>query len=251
MKQYNYKKLAKYYDIVELEGTGYEEINKFLHKIFKKHKVKTVLDMTCGTGAQTIDLRKKGYKITGSDINKSMLNIAKEKSKGLKIKYHHGDIRKSKLGKFDAVISIFNAIGHLSKKDLEKAVKNISKNLKENGLFIFDIFNLDLMKSGAFKSHKFIDRAITRNNTKFVRFNKNTINYKKGIMRVNQETYIQEGSKKIELHKESWDMQMYSSEQLKTILENNGFKVLKFYSGAGDKFSKKKISIMTVARKVK
>src|SRR3989344_8495553 len=146
IKQYNYDKLAEYYDVLELKASNnYEQKNDFLDKIFKKNKVKTVLDMTCGTGAQAIGIHKRGYKVTASDISKGMLEVAKKKAKGLDIKFYHGDIRTSQFGKFDAVIAIFNAIGHLSKKEFEEAIGNVSKNLNRSGCFIFDIFNLDFM----------------------------------------------------------------------------------------------------------
>ncbi len=51
-------------------------------------------------------------------------------------------MRTMQAGKFDAVITIFNAIGHLTRSDFEKAMKNIYGNLNEKGIYVFDIFNL-------------------------------------------------------------------------------------------------------------
>ena len=50
-----------------------------------------------------------------------------------------------KVGKFDAVITIFNAIGHVTKVDFEKTLRNIHENLNDGGIYIFDIFNVDAM----------------------------------------------------------------------------------------------------------
>lgn len=251
IKQYDYDKLAKYYDVLELKASDdYEMVNDFLDKIFKENKVKTVLDMTCGTGVQTIGLCKRDYKVTASDISKGMLEIAKKKAKSLKIEFHYGDIRTSKYGKFDAVISIFNAIGHLSKKDFEKAIRNVSENLNRNGLFVFDIFNLDFMKAGGFKDYEFIDTALTHEETKYVRFNKNKIDFENGLMGINQRIYIQNKIAKPQVLKESWDMQLYSADDLKILLEKNGFKVVTFYGGLGNEFIKdKSLSIFIVAKK--
>ncbi|MDP2907566.1 MAG: class I SAM-dependent methyltransferase [Nanoarchaeota archaeon] len=251
IKQYDYDKFAKYYDIIELKASNYyEKTNDLLDRIFKRYKVKTVLDMTCGTGAQTISLTKRGYKVTASDISKGMLEIAKEKSKGLGICFYQGDMRTVRLRKFDAVIIIFNAIAHLSKKDFEKAIRNVSENLKEHGLFIFDIFNLDFMKSGHFRDYKHMDFAMEHECVKYVRFNDNRLDSKKGIMEVNQEVYIQKGYDKPEVHKESWSMQIYSSSELKKLLEKNGFKVINFYDGNGKNFiEEKSVSIFVIAQK--
>ena len=250
IRKYNYKDLAEYYDVLELDSENTLKMNNFLGDIFRSYNVKSALDMTCGTGAQTIELKKKGYDIAALDISKEMLNVARKKSKDLAIKFYQGDIRTSKIGKFDAVIAIFNAIGHLSKKDFGIAISNISDNLKNSGLFIFDIFNLDFMKSGGFIKHRFIDKAKEHSGIKYVRFNKNTIDYKNGIMGVNQEVYIQEGLGKPKIIKEKWDMQIYSSKELTEILKKYGFKVLKFYGGPEDVFIKdKSLSIYVVAKK--
>lgn len=250
IKQYNYSKFAEYYDIIELGKNDVSFMNNFLDKIFKKYKIKTVLDITCGTGAQAIGLSKKGYKLTASDINKEMLKIAIKKAKNLNIKFHQGDIRTSKYGKFDAVIAIFNAIGHLNKKDFEKAIRNVSQNLKESGLFIFDIFNFDFMKNN-FMNYKFIDVVREHKGTKFCRFNHNKLDSKNSIMKINQETWVQKDSEKPQIIKEKWDMQIYSSDELKKLLERNGFKVKEVYGGANKKFiENKSLFIFVVAKKI-
>lgn len=51
--------------------------NQAVEKILKRHKVRTVLDLTCGTGSQVFWLAKRGYEVTGSDISLGMLKIAK------------------------------------------------------------------------------------------------------------------------------------------------------------------------------
>ena len=251
MKEYDYDKLAEYYDITELKaGESYERINDFLDKIFKKNKIKTVLDMTCGTGAQVIGLSKRGYEVTASDLSKEMLRIAKKKAKGLKIKFYSGDMRDAQYGKFDAVIAIFNAIGHLNKRDFEKTIRNIGENLNEQGLFIFDIFNLEFMKAGGFINHPFIDVNLKHQGETYVRTNNNKIDFKKGIISINSETSVQGDSNKSKTFRESWDMQIYSSGELKKLLETNGFELVSFYDTKKKKFDKNKsLSIFVVARK--
>ena len=95
----------------------------------KKHKVKSVLDLTCGTGSQVFWLAERGFKVTGYDINEKMLEIAKNKAKkkNLTIKFTKGDMRTIKAGKFDAVLTIFNAIGHLTKKDFIKSYQKYQR----------------------------------------------------------------------------------------------------------------------------
>lgn len=249
MKDYDYATFAEHYDEIEIDKDRSNILNNVIDKLLKKFKVKKILDMTCGTGVQVKYISGKGYDIIGSDLSKEMLDIAKKKCSN--INFYQGDIRIAQYGKFDAVITIFNAIGHLSRKDFEKAINNISKNLNKGGIYIFDIFNLEFMKNN-FINHEFIDVAKEIGNLKAVRFNNNHIDIKNGIMHINQKTLVQEGISKIKSMMGEWDMQIYSSEQLKELLEKNGFKVMEFLDVNGDKFDKdKNISILTVASKIK
>src|SRR5579862_3364223 len=88
-----YNKDSEKYDLYNEENS--KIINGTLEKILKKYKVKTVLDLTCGTGSQVFHLLKRGFKVTGSDISKGMLKIAKRKAnqENIKIKFLRGDMR--------------------------------------------------------------------------------------------------------------------------------------------------------------
>jgi len=67
---------------------------------------------------------------------------------------------------------------------------------------------------------------------------------------MNQRIYIQKGLSKPKISEESWDMQIYSSSQLKDILGKNGFEIVEFLNMDGTKFDKENsLSILTIARK--
>ncbi|MCF6776888.1 class I SAM-dependent methyltransferase [Thiotrichales bacterium 19X7-9] len=141
----HYDKEAKHYDAFNEARSV--QINQLIAQILQESNVKTVLDLTCGTGSQVFWLAEKGFDVIGIDINEKMLTIALEKDnqKKLALHFEHGDMRVSQLGQFDSVLTIFNSIGHLTKTDFELALKNIYTNLNPDGLYIFDIFNLDYL----------------------------------------------------------------------------------------------------------
>jgi ubiquinone/menaquinone biosynthesis C-methylase UbiE len=141
-----YKKHPEYFDAFNINEDT-ETHNAVIEKLLNKYNVKTVLDMTCGTGSQVFHLIKHGYIVTGSDFSPALLTIARGKAKKEKInvEFVDGDMRTLKLGQFDAVITIFNAIGHLTKSGFAKAIRNIRRNLKDGGIYIFDILNLEAM----------------------------------------------------------------------------------------------------------
>lgn len=138
-----YQQMPEYFDAHNTSEQT-EAKNALIEKLLKEQKVKTVLDMTCGTGSQVFYLAERGYDVVGSDFSPALLAIAQNKAKELNrnITFIDGDIRELQAGQFDAVITIFNAIGHLTKAGFEKALQNIQANFKDDGVYIFDIFNL-------------------------------------------------------------------------------------------------------------
>lgn len=117
-----YDKDSEFEELFHKDTTNEKITNRTIERILKKYKVKTVHDFTCGTGSQVFYLLKRGYQVTGSDISSGMLNIAKRKAKKdkIKIKFLRGDMRTINAGKFDAALTIFNSIGHLTKAGFEK-----------------------------------------------------------------------------------------------------------------------------------
>src|SRR5579864_1272961 len=101
-----YSELHEYYDV--LCAGDSDAKNRLIEKILRKHKVKTVLDLTCGTGSQVFWLAKHGYNVTGTDFSPALLKIARDKARKekLKVRLIKGDMRTIKVGSFDAVITI-------------------------------------------------------------------------------------------------------------------------------------------------
>ena len=103
-----YTQLSHFYDVLNSDDN--DRKNHIIETVLKENGTKTVLDFTCGTGSQVFYLAESGYHVTGIDINKTLLDIAKNKSqkKSINVTLSEGDICSSNVGSFDAVISIFN-----------------------------------------------------------------------------------------------------------------------------------------------
>jgi len=249
-KPSHYDKDAKFYDAINEEGR--KETNRFIETALKKYKVKTVLDLTCGTGSQVFWLNKKGFEVVGSDFSVNMLKVARAKAKkmGKKIKFLNGDMRTIKVGKFDAVISIFNAVGHLTKSDFEKAMRNVSRNLNDGGIYIFDIFNLNYALNGDNITKFTIDIPETVGKTKIRKVQFSTID-KTGNLASYTSTIEQRNLGKPKIVRSAQTLQVYSAKQLKEMLARNSFKVLKQCSFDGSRlYDKKTENIVTIAKKV-
>lgn len=137
---------AQAYDAL-YQDKDYERECDFLEAIFGKcsKKVKTVLDLGCGTGGHALILARRGYEVVGVDRSATMLEIAREKAKedGLAIEFHQDDVTALNLRRtFDAVISMFAVMGYqISNADLSAACATARKHLIPNGIFIFDAWH--------------------------------------------------------------------------------------------------------------
>jgi ubiquinone/menaquinone biosynthesis C-methylase UbiE len=247
-----YNTRAQRYD--ELNEDNSRAINALLEKILKDHQVTSVLDLTCGTGSQVFWLKEKGFEVVGSDISRSMLKIAKQKakSKHLNIKFLQADCRNHYLGGFDAAITIFNAIGHLTRDDFLLTIQNIYRNLNHGGLYIFDIFNLDYLKTGDNITKLSGDWMLSSDGRKFREIQFSTIT-DDGIL-ASYSTYVyQDGNESPTKVSKGYEntLQVYSSAELQDILKKNGFVVLSQTDINGEVFSREHSErILTLARKM-
>lgn len=251
-KESYYDTRAKCYD--ELNENSSKSINMVLEKILRTHQIKSVLDLTCGTGSQVLWLKDKGFDVVGSDISGSMLKIAKQKAKlkQLHITFLQEDCRTVYAGKFEAAITIFNSIGHLTRKDFEMTIQNINRNLDLGGLYIFDIFNLDYLKAGDNIVKLTIDWLTSTNGQKFREIQFSTIS-DDGILS-SYSTYVHQNANESPTKVSKGytnTLQVYSSTELRHMLQKNGFTVVDQTNIDGQVFSKENSErILTVARKV-
>lgn len=66
-----YQQMPEYFDVHNVnEKTGAK--NALIEKLLKEQQVKTVLDMTCGTGSQVFCLTERGYEVVGSDFSPAL-----------------------------------------------------------------------------------------------------------------------------------------------------------------------------------
>lgn len=221
----HYDKEAQHYDAFNEVRSA--STNNLIANILDKHHVKTVLDLACGTGSQVFWLTDKHFNVVGVDINEKMLSIAQQKAnqKSKSIYFKRGDMRSSQMGKFDAVLTIFNAIGHLTKEDFELALQNIHTNLNQGGLYIFDIFNLDYLSHADNITKLTIDWQKKSGNTLAREIQYSTIS-KDGILTSYDIYHEQVDQESPEISTATQTLQVYNSLQLRNILKKNGFEII-------------------------
>jgi len=134
---FEYKDMAKYYDLF-YKNKSYEKEVEFITQLIGNRK--SILDVGCGTGIHMSILENIDYICDGIDLNKEMLDIARNKVKGNLYQDNLLDFKLNK--KYDAIISMFAVFNHLANyEELELGIKNLYNHLIEDGLLIIDLHN--------------------------------------------------------------------------------------------------------------
>ena len=180
----------------------------------------TILDLACGHGRHANRLAALGHNVTGVDITKGFLDIAKQdaKEKVLKVKYIHQDMRKIKFkNEFDRVILMFTAFGYFNEKENFKVLKNVFNALKPNGMFSLDIKNVDSLQK------RFLPFIVTEKG-KDLMIDRNTYDKTTGRF-YNKRIVIRNGIRK----DKPFFIRLYNRKEMSGLLKKAGFESFKFY----------------------
>lgn len=138
-----YSDFAEFYDCLT-QNVGYDKKADYLLKLFKRHNHNAgiTLDLACGTGTLTLELKKRGIDIYGIDASCEMLTIAQQKAleNGQNIMFICQKMQSLDLyGTIDTCICTLDSINHLtSSADVQKTFDRISMFMNPDGLFVFD-----------------------------------------------------------------------------------------------------------------
>jgi SAM-dependent methyltransferase len=104
-----------------------------------------VLEVACGTGRITLPIARAGIDITGLDISRPMLQLARQKADAgrLPVTWLEQDCRNIDAGRtFALIFSATNAMQHLHDLDSVNAFLTSAKlALRHGGTLIIDVFN--------------------------------------------------------------------------------------------------------------
>jgi len=125
-------------------------LNPAILQLVGELKEKNVLDAGCGEGYLSRKMLALGAKVTAFDHSPRMVEVAKQKSKGLNIPIFQGDFQELSMIKdneFDIVVS--NMVIH-DVPDHNLAIREAYRVLKPGGIFVFSILHpcFDTPESG-------------------------------------------------------------------------------------------------------
>lgn len=158
LKAYNNLETIKYYKgICDVGLLKYEE--EIIDKYFNSGNV---LDLGCGAGRTTKPLVDKGFNTIGIDYSSNMILAAKKLFPG--IDFRIGDVRKLEFvdNSFANIFFSFNGLMLLKNySERRRAMKEIYRILKRNGIFFFTTPYLDNKVNEAYWNEKIRQQSIS------------------------------------------------------------------------------------------
>jgi len=111
--------------------------------VLTKPPGKSVLDLCCGPGRCSIALAKKGFRVTGVDRTKYLLDKARAKAKAahVKVEWIREDMRDFvRPGAFALVLSMFTSFGYFDdRQDDVKVLQNMFTSLQPGGACLIEV----------------------------------------------------------------------------------------------------------------
>jgi SAM-dependent methyltransferase len=143
-----YDAFARFYD---LEYQRFTDDLSFYRQLADEAGA-PILELACGTGRVLLHLARSGHTVTGLDISRPMLAIARNRLSAAapevqaRVTIVEQDMRQFHLdGRFRLAILAINSFMHLmTKRDQERTLKRIRRRLVDDGLLVIDIFNPEL-----------------------------------------------------------------------------------------------------------
>jgi SAM-dependent methyltransferase len=116
-------------------------------KILQPHGGERVLDLACGSGRHSLELRRRGFDVVGADISADLIEIARRDTAdaGLDVEFVRADLRDLDFeAEFDLVLNLNDgAIGYLeSDEENHRCFEMISRALRPGGRNLVQLPNI-------------------------------------------------------------------------------------------------------------
>lgn len=108
-----------------------------------------VLDLCCGVGRHSVELARRGFRVTAVDRTARYLELARKRAAqaDVHVEFIQQDMREFRRpGAFDAVVNLFTSFGYFEDpRDDSKVIRNVQKSLKPGGVFLIDIMGKEIL----------------------------------------------------------------------------------------------------------
>ena len=111
-----------------------------------------ILDLCCGPGRHAIDFARRGYRVTGVDRTKFLLDQARERAaaSGQQVEWIQQDMREFvRPNAFELAVNLWTSFGYFENDaDDLRVLSNIFESLRPGGVFVMDLFGKETIARG-------------------------------------------------------------------------------------------------------
>ena len=108
-----------------------------------------ILDLCCGVGRHSLELARRGFRVTGVDRTRLYLDRASEQAEaeGLKIEFVQDDMRTfCRPDAFDVVINLFTSFSYFEDPEEDRQVLlNVYRSLNPGGVFLLEMMGKEIL----------------------------------------------------------------------------------------------------------
>ncbi len=220
--------MAAIFDAMYQTFINYDEEFTFYNHFIQYYNCKNVLEIGSGTGNLAKRFFLNNFDYEGLDYSKSMIQIAQKRNP--ECIFIEGDMRKFNIATpKDSIIITGRSTSYLlTNNDINETLSSVHKNLKVDGIFIFDI--IDANRFIPFiKRNKIIYQEAQHNNIKYFRENKWTIAFFENFMLNWSAEYYKiepKNDKIIKIFEDFSTVRVFTQNEMELFLYLNDFKIL-------------------------
>ena len=216
-----YSSLAQIYHEMYQHVFDYDKEFGFYDSILKKNNCQKILEVGCGSGMLARRFMQNGYDYTGLDLFSEMLDIARAETKT--DAFVQSDMRNISFDQpFDSVLITGHSIAYvIDNKGIVDTLTGIHKSLKDNGLFVFGVFEA----TGIFDSLNDFEQVVEHNNKRIRRISKLKKNLETGWTYDWDAKYIIEENGKVSEYDDSTTLRAFTKDEVQLFLKLAGFNV--------------------------
>jgi len=108
-----------------------------------------VLDLCCGIGRHSLELARRGFRVTGVDRTKQYLDLAAAQAgrEALSLELIQEDMRAFRReGSYDAVLNLFTSFGYFEDpRDDLRVVDNVYASLRSGGVVVMQLMSKEVL----------------------------------------------------------------------------------------------------------
>ncbi|MDP6778399.1 MAG: class I SAM-dependent methyltransferase [Candidatus Latescibacteria bacterium] len=181
-----------------------------------------VLDFCCGPGRHSLELARRGYRVTGVDRTASYLEFGRRQAEaqGLQVEFEQDDIREfAREQSFDAAFSLYTSFGYFENPaDDQRVLLNVHRALRPGGKLIMDLSGKEVL------ARHFQERNWSELDDGSLFLEERTL--EDGWERIqNRWMILREGDR----HEKRFSVRIYSGVELQALMMTVGFDSVRIY----------------------